>query len=118
MTEKDVVRKVMAMRGWSQPKLAAEAGFKSQSNITGLLNNNKNGIRVDNLFRMLDAMGCEIVIRDKMGSKQEWVIDMKSEPKYLMPESSNIDLDTLLKDDEPDSKAKPNKSGSRIKLTK
>lgn len=32
MTEKDVVRKVMAMRGWSQPKLAAEAGFKSQSN--------------------------------------------------------------------------------------
>lgn len=28
MTEKDVVRKGMAMRGWSQPKLAAEAGFK------------------------------------------------------------------------------------------
>lgn len=79
MTEKDVVRKVMKMRGWSQPKLAEEAGFKSQSNITGLLNNNKNGIRMDNLFKMLSAMGCEIIVKDKMGSSQEWKIDMKEE---------------------------------------
>ena len=79
MTEKDVVRKGMAMRGWSQPKLATEAGFRSQSNITGLLNNNKNGIRMDNLFRMLNAMGFEIVVRDKMGSGREFVIDMKEE---------------------------------------
>lgn len=79
MTEKDVVRKGMTMRGWSQPKLAVEAGFKSQSNITGLLNNNKNGIRMDNLFKMLDAMGFEIVVRDKMGSGKEFVIDMKEE---------------------------------------
>ena len=79
MTEKDVVRKGMTMRGWSQPKLAVESGFKSQSNITGLLNNNKNGIRMDNLFRMLDAMGFEIVVRDKMGSNKEFVIDMKEE---------------------------------------
>jgi transcriptional regulator with XRE-family HTH domain len=79
MTEKDVVRKAMAMRGWSQPKLATEAGFKSQSNITGLLNNNKNGIRMDNLFRMLDAMGFEIIVKDKMGSNKEFVIDMKEE---------------------------------------
>lgn len=79
MTEKDVVRKGMLMRGWSQPKLATEAGFKSQSNITGLLNNNKNGIRMDNLFKMLDAMGFEIVVRDKMGTNKEFVIDMKEE---------------------------------------
>lgn len=81
MTEKDVVRKVMVIRDWNQPKLAEEAGFKSQSNITGLLNNNKNGIRIDNLYKMLNAMGCEIVVRDKMGSKQEWVINMVEEKK-------------------------------------
>lgn len=81
MTEKDVVRELMALRGWSQSKLAYEAGFKSQSNITGLLNNNQNGIRIDNLFRMLDAMGCEIVVRDKMGSKKEWIINQKEDDK-------------------------------------
>ena len=77
MTEKDVVREVMELRGWKQPQLAKKSGFKSQSNITGLLNNNKNGIRMDNLFKMLNAMGCEIVVRDTMGTKKEWVIDMK-----------------------------------------
>lgn len=76
MTEKDIVREVMSMRNWSQAKLAEEAGFKSQSNITGLLNNNKNGIRIDNLVRMLNAMGCEVVVRDKMGSKREWKITL------------------------------------------
>lgn len=79
MTEKEVVRKVMQIRGWKQPTLAKKAGFKSQSNITGLLNNNKNGIRIDNLFKMLSAMGCEIVVRDTMGTNQEWVIDMTEE---------------------------------------
>ena len=79
MTEKDVVRKVLKLRGWSQPMLAKEAGFKSQSNITGLLNNNQNGIRMDNLFKILDAMGCEFIVRDKMGTNLEWTIDMKEE---------------------------------------
>lgn len=79
MTEKDVVRKCMAMRGWKQPKLACEAGFKSKSNITGLLNNNKNGIRMDMLFRMLSAMGFKIIVRDNMGSGREFEIDMKEE---------------------------------------
>lgn len=76
MTEKQVIRELMTLRGWSQAKLAEEAGFKSQSNITGLLNNNQNGIRMDNLYKMLNAMGCEIVVRDKMGSNKEWKIVM------------------------------------------
>lgn len=76
MTEKEVVREVMAMRGWSQKKLAEESGFASQSNITGLLNNNRNGIRIDNLCKMLNAMGCDIIVRDKMGSGKEWKVTM------------------------------------------
>ena len=79
MTEKDVVRKVMEVRKWKQPELAKKAGFASQSNITGFLNNNTNGIRFDNLFRMLNAMGCEIIVKDTMGTGKEWKIDMKQE---------------------------------------
>lgn len=76
MTEKEIVREVMGIRKWSQADLAREAGFKSQSNITGLLNNNKNGIRIDNLVKMLDALGCEVVVRDKMGSGKEWRVEL------------------------------------------
>ena len=76
MNEKEIVREVMGLRKWSQADLAREAGFKSQSNITGLLNNNKNGIRIDNLVKMLSAMGCEVIVRDKMGSEKEWRIEV------------------------------------------
>ena len=74
MNEKNVVREVMKLRGWSQQKLADELGFKRQTNVSGLLNSS-NSMRVDNFFKLLDKMGCEIVVRDKMGSKKEWIVD-------------------------------------------
>lgn len=76
MNEKEIVKEVMAMRGWSQATLAKEAGFKNQTNITGLLNRGASGMRTDNLIKMLSAMGCEVVIRDKMGSGKEWTVEL------------------------------------------
>lgn len=74
MNEKEVIREVMKMRDWNQAKLAEKAGFRGQSNITGMLNNGKSGMRVDNLYKILRAMGCELIVRDTMGSKKEWEI--------------------------------------------
>ena len=79
MTEKQVLREVMNLRGWSQQKLADEVGLKRQSNISNMLNTTSTkGMRVDTMFKLLDAMGCEIIVRDKMGSKKEWLIDDSS----------------------------------------
>lgn len=76
MNEKEIVKEVMAMRKWSQEDLAEKAGFKSQSNVTGLLNRGANGMRIDKLAKMLKVMGCEIIIRDTMGSGKEWKVDL------------------------------------------
>ena len=73
MTAKEVVRDIMQIRGWSQSRLAMESGMKGQTNINGILNRGAS-LRVDILERMVNAMGCEIVIRDKMGSRKEWVV--------------------------------------------
>lgn len=87
MTEKDVIRKAMSIRKWSFPMMAKEmkkrdirgvSGEFTASNLSGFMNNNKNGIRFDNFFKMLDVMGCEIIIRDRHHDK-EWVINMKQE---------------------------------------
>ena len=86
MTEKEVIREILDVRGWSQQKLAEEAGFKSQSNIGGLLNNNVKGMRVDNLVKLIEAMGCELVVRDKMGTKKEWVINNTPAPVLTIEE--------------------------------
>ena len=77
MDEKKIIREVMELRGWSQAMLAKAAGYKNQSNIGSMLTGSANGIRIDNLVRIFNAMGCEVVVRDKMGSKKEWVVDMK-----------------------------------------
>ena len=74
ISAKDAIRSIMKLRGWSQEKLATESGMKSQSNITGILNRGAS-MRVDILTKLVEAMGCEIVIRDKMGSKNEWVVN-------------------------------------------
>ena len=74
MTAKDIVKEIMNIRKWSQSKLAEETGFKRQSNITGILNRGTS-MRVDNLVNMVEAMGCEVIVRDKMGSGREWRVE-------------------------------------------
>ena len=79
MTEKDAIRRMMKTRGITQATLAEKAGFGGQTNITGLLNNNRHGIRIDKLLRLTKAMGYEIVIRDASGKEEEIVIDTSSD---------------------------------------
>lgn len=91
MTAQEVIREVMNLRGWSQQKLAEEAEFKYQSNVSNILNSNAKGVRMDNLLRLLTPMGCEIIIRDKMGSKKEWVVDDNPAPPPKSLEEQLVD---------------------------
>lgn len=61
MTARDVVKEIMVLKKLSQSKLAEQAGFKSQSNVTGILNRGTT-MKVDNLEQMLSAMGYKIVV--------------------------------------------------------
>lgn len=73
MDAKEAIRSAMKICGWSQEKLATECGMKSQSNVTGVLNRGSS-LRVDILLQMANAMGFELVLRDKRGNA-EYVID-------------------------------------------
>lgn len=108
MTEKEVIKAIMKERGWSQAKLAREAGFKNQSNVGMMLSpSRQSSMNTENLVSLAKALGCELVIRDKMGSKKEWVIDMESNssayadvPKEIMKRlegKSEEEIETTLK---------------------
>lgn len=75
MTGKDIIKDIMKLRKWSQAKLAQEAGYKGQSNVTGILNR-YDSLNVSNMVKMVEAMGCEVIVRDKMGSGQEWKVEI------------------------------------------
>lgn len=79
MTEKDIIREAMKRRGWNQTELAKKAGFPKQSNITGLLNNNKHGIRIDKFVQLCNGLGLRVVIQDEYDKNADaWVLDMES----------------------------------------
>ena len=115
MTGKEIVKDILALRKWSQSKLAEEMG-KSQTNITGYLNRGKNEMRLDVFVEMIGAMGCEVIVQDKMGSSKKWKVKYKENEK-------KVNLDILLSDvekpDEPTSVPidETKKTKGRIKLT-
>ena len=66
MTEKEIIRKAMSVRGFNQTILANKANLKRQSNVSEMLRS-KN-LRVDNLVRLLDTMEFDVVVKDRNGS--------------------------------------------------
>lgn len=78
MTAKKILKELISIRRWSQETLAKKAGLKAQTNVTGILNRGKT-MSVENLLLLAGTMGCEVVVRDTMGSGQEWVITSEKE---------------------------------------
>ena len=104
-----IIREVMKEKEISQARLAEIAGFRGQSNITGILNNSKGNVRVGNLYRIMDALGYEIVIRNKLDHESAYTVEYSSEeleelkPKRKVEEQpkpkkrkKKVDLDNLL----------------------
>jgi len=73
MLSRDIIKEIISFRGMSQAKLAEAAGFKSQSNINGILNRHSS-MRVETLVQLAKAMDCEVVVRDKTDPSREWIV--------------------------------------------
>ena len=65
------IKQILNFRNLDQATLAEKCGYGNQSCVSGLIT--RGNMRVDNLYKLLDAMDCEIVIKDK-NSRQEWII--------------------------------------------
>lgn len=110
MNAVETIKAVMKAKKITQAKLAERAGYRSQSNVTGMLNRGGGNLHCSSLFEMLDAMGCDLVVRDRENDAREWVITFAKE-----------DLEELRKKAEgrykPVKKSEPvKKSGKKINL--
>lgn len=74
---KDIIRELCKMRKWTQADLAYEMGYASQAGVGQILSNKPNarGISMNVYVNALNALGAELIVRDKMGSGKEWRID-------------------------------------------
>ena len=63
------VKMKITEREINQAVLAQRAGFKNQSNVAMMLK--VNNMRLNNVFSLLDALDCELVIRDKITGEEK-----------------------------------------------
>ncbi len=81
LTEQEMIIKGLQQRGWSQMELAKRMGMKGQTNIARYIYQSKN-IGVKNFVSMMEAMGYEVVVKDKMVSEknsEEWLLSGKDD---------------------------------------
>lgn len=64
MTEKELLKRAMKIRGITQEELAKKVGYSQQSAINSILNVRPN-TRTDILVRLLNAMDYDLVIVDR-----------------------------------------------------
>lgn len=69
MNEKDIIRAAMNVRGYNQTMLAEQAGLKRQTNVSEMLRS--RSIRVDNFVKLMNAMGFEVIVKDKNSANKE-----------------------------------------------
>lgn len=78
MDAAELIKAVMAEKGYSSATLAKKLGCSTPSFVSEKLRR-ENGMRTDWFIKMLEAMDCEIIIKDSIGTKKTWVLSGKSE---------------------------------------
>ena len=73
-----IAREALDASGISQKKLAEKMGLKSQQAVFNLLKA-KNGMRTDNFVKMMNLLGYDVVVRNKVTDEEVLVAAEGSE---------------------------------------
>lgn len=80
MEAKDIIYTAMKTRGYTQSMLADLAKLKRVSNVSEMLRS--NSMRVDNFVKLLNAMGYEVIVKDKNSSnKEKWEVTQSNQAR-------------------------------------
>ena len=90
MNDKQLVKATLKRAGESQASLSAKLGYANKTSIATMLSR-PSDLRMSILFKMLDALGFEIVVRPKnRDDKTEWLVtedDAPIETERYIPQS-------------------------------
>jgi len=78
MTDKEILNEAIKKRDYNKAILSREMGYKTASGVSERIRG-KQAMRCDTLWRFLDQMGFEIVVRSKRADKTEWVLSYQKE---------------------------------------
>lgn len=73
MTDKEIVKAIMEMRGFSGKSLSEKIGFMTPSGVTERLRGQR-AMRCDTFLKLIEAMDCEVVVRSKLKDKEQFTL--------------------------------------------
>lgn len=73
MNEIEIVKALMKAKGVSGAVLAEKLGYKTPSAVTNRLQSKTMTVEV--LVNLLEAMDCELIIKNKVGGKESFVVE-------------------------------------------
>lgn len=73
MNEIEIVKALMRAKGVSGAVLAEKLGYTTPSAVTNRLQSKT--MTVEKLVELLAAMDCELIIKNKVGSKETFVVE-------------------------------------------
>lgn len=73
MNEIEIVKALLAEKKMSYKVLAEKMGYNTPSGVGNRLSG--KSITVARLVEMLDAMDCELIIKNKVGDKESYVVE-------------------------------------------
>lgn len=79
MTEKEIVRQAMEIRGFTQTVIAEKLGFKKPSSISDKLGDRSGNLKVEWMVQMLDVLGYDVIVKDRNTNGQTWKIELVKE---------------------------------------
>lgn len=109
MTGSDIIKEIIFVKRINQKKLADLLGLKRQQNISSMLNRSES-MKLSNFIRMAEAMGCEVIVKDKE-SERSWqvsteiavepepkpTVKTKRSTKPVSKEEKEFDIDAFIK---------------------
>lgn len=89
MNEIEVVKAIMKAKGFSGKTLAEKLGYNTASAVTNRLQSKT--MTVEKLVELLDAMDCELIIKNKVGDKESFTVvnENRSEAKVYKKKGDN-----------------------------
>ena len=72
-TATKTVTDAMNSVGLSQKKMADKMGLKAQQAVFNMLNA-KNGMRVDNFIKMINILGYDVIVRNRVTDEETEVV--------------------------------------------
>lgn len=76
MTEKEIVKEAMKVRGYTQAMLAEKLNYKAQGCVADRLSSRGASMKIDTLLKMLDVLGYDLIIKDRNMNGETWKVEL------------------------------------------